>query len=71
MKLQGDVDHGESCFGPFGVVLVLVQDRYMVCAKLPQAQESFWTKHMKLLDDETQVDARFSPSRDSANVDAR
>jgi hypothetical protein len=33
MELLGDMHHGESCFGVFGVVLVSVQDRCMVCAK--------------------------------------
>jgi hypothetical protein len=33
MKLLGDVGHVESCFGPFGIVSVSVQDRCMVCGK--------------------------------------
>jgi hypothetical protein len=33
MELLGDVRHGESCFGVFGVVLVSLQDWCMVCAK--------------------------------------
>ena len=33
MELLSDVGHVESCFGSIGVVLVLVQDRCMVCAK--------------------------------------
>jgi hypothetical protein len=32
MELLGDIAYLESCFGPFGG-LVLVQDRCMVCAK--------------------------------------
>jgi hypothetical protein len=33
MELLGDVGHGESCFSVFGVVLVSVQDRCVVCTK--------------------------------------
>ena len=33
MELLGDMGHVESCFGLFGIMLVLVQDRCMVCAK--------------------------------------
>jgi hypothetical protein len=33
MELQGDVGLVESHFGPFGDVLVSVQDRCTVCAK--------------------------------------
>jgi hypothetical protein len=32
MEHLGDVGHVESHFGPFGDVLVSVQDRYIVCA---------------------------------------
>ena len=38
---------------------------------VPLAQESFWTHPMVLLGDEAQVEARFSPFEDSANLDAR
>jgi hypothetical protein len=33
MEPLGDVGHRESCFGPFGTVLVSVQDSCTVCAK--------------------------------------
>jgi hypothetical protein len=33
MELLSDVGHVESRFGPFGYIVVLVQDRSMVCAK--------------------------------------
>jgi hypothetical protein len=33
MKLIGDVGHVESCFDPFGDILVSVQDRCTVCTK--------------------------------------
>jgi hypothetical protein len=38
---------------------------------VPQAQKSFWTKPMELLDDEAQVEDRFSPFGDSANLNVR
>ena len=33
MVLVGDEAQAEACFGPFEVVLILTQDRCMVCAK--------------------------------------
>jgi hypothetical protein len=39
MELLGDVGHVESRFGPFGVVLVSVQDRSIVCTKHTVASE--------------------------------
>jgi hypothetical protein len=33
MVLQDDEGHEETHFGPFGDVLILTQDRCMVCAK--------------------------------------
>ena len=53
------------------IVLVLVQDRCTVCAKHTMAQKSFWTHQMVLLGDEGQVEARFGPFADSANLDSR
>jgi hypothetical protein len=53
------------------IVLVSVQDRCTVCAKHTSAHKSFWTHPMILLGDEAQVEARFSPFGDSANLDAR
>jgi hypothetical protein len=38
---------------------------------ISQAQKSFWTHPMVLLGDEAQVEARFRPFKDSANLDAR
>ena len=37
---------------------------------VPLAQKSFWTHPMVLLRDEAQVEARFGPLGDSANLDA-
>jgi hypothetical protein len=52
-------------------VLVSVQDRCMVCVKRTMGLESFWMPAMVLLGDKAQVEARFSPYGDSANLDTR
>jgi hypothetical protein len=49
-------------------VLVSVQDRCMVCAKRTIGSKSFRTHQMVSLGDEAQVDARFIPFGDSANL---
>jgi hypothetical protein len=38
---------------------------------IPQTQKSFWTQSMVLLGDEAQVENRFRPFKDSANLDTR
>jgi hypothetical protein len=52
-------------------LLVLVEDRCTVYAKLTIGSESFRTLAMVLLGDEAQVQAGLSPFGDSANLDAR
>jgi hypothetical protein len=39
MELLSDVGHVESYFGPLEIVLVLVQDSCMVCAKHTMGSE--------------------------------
>jgi hypothetical protein len=53
------------------IVLILTQVGAPFAMKVPQAQKLFWTHPMVLLGDEAQVEARFSLSRDSANLDER
>ena len=53
------------------IVLVSVQDRCMVCARRTIGSEMFWTHAKVPLGDEAQVEARFGPFKDSANVVAR
>ena len=53
------------------IVLVSVQDRCAVCAKRNIGLDSVINAPMVLLGDEAQVEARFSPFGDSANLDAR
>ena len=71
MKLLGDVGLVESCFGRLEIVLVSVQDRCMVCAKPTIGLDIIFNALMVLLGDEAQVEARFSPCGESANLDAR
>ena len=53
------------------IVLVSVQDRCTVCAKHTIGLDIVSNAPMVLLGDEAQLEARFSPCGDSANVDAR
>jgi hypothetical protein len=50
---------------------VSLQDRCTVCAKCTIGLELFWTLTKVLLGDKAQVEARFTPFGDSANLDAR
>jgi hypothetical protein len=52
-------------------MLILMQDRCTVAPNVPQARKSFWTHPMVLQGYEAQVEARFRPFKDSANLDAR
>ena len=54
-----------------GMVLVLVQDRCMVCTKHTIGPETVLDAPMVLLCDEAQVQARFSLFRDSTSLYAR
>ena len=53
------------------IVLVLVQDRCMVCAKRTIGLETFWTHLMELLGDVGHVESRFSSFGDSVCMGAR
>ena len=61
----------ETCFAPLEIVLVSVHYRCMVCDKRTKGLDIVFNPPMVLLDDEAQVEARFSPCGDSANLDAR
>ena len=52
------------------MVLVSVQDRCMVCAKRTIGSETILDAPLVLLGDEVQVQARFGPFGDSANLDS-
>ena len=51
------------------IVLVSMQDR--LAPNVPSSEISFWTHPMVPLGDEAQVEGRFGPFADSANLDAR
>jgi hypothetical protein len=70
MELQGDVGHVESCFGPFGDILVSVQDRCTVCTKRTVGSEIILDAPDSTPRHEAQLEARFGPFGDSANLDA-
>jgi hypothetical protein len=53
------------------IVLVSVQGRCTVCAKCTIGLEIILDSPKILLGDDAQVEAQFSPFRDSANLDAR
>jgi hypothetical protein len=53
------------------IILVSVQDRCTICAKHTVASEIILDATMLLQGNEAQVEARFSPFGDSANLDAR
>ena len=53
------------------IVLVSVQDWCTVCAKRTLGLDFVFNAPMVLLGYEAQVEARFSPYRNSANLDAR
>ena len=71
MELLGDTGHVKSCFGSFGMVLVSVQDRCMVCIKRTLGSETVLDAPMVLLGDEAQVQSRFGLFRDSTCLDVR
>ena len=53
------------------IVLVSFQERCTLCAKRTIGLDIVFNTSMELLGDEAQVEARFSPCGDSANLDAR
>jgi hypothetical protein len=61
----------ESRFGPFGDSVSVGARCAQFARNVPWAQKSFWTHPMILHGDEAQVEARFSPVGDSANLDIR
>ena len=71
MELLGDVGHEEHHFDHLEIVLVLVQDRCMVCTRRTIGSKFVLDAPGILLGDEGQVEAHFGPYGDSANVDAR
>ena len=71
MKLLGDVCHVESRSVHLEMVLVLVQDRCTVCAKRTIGSYIVLVAPDGTPRDEAQLEGRFGPFGDSANLDAR
>jgi hypothetical protein len=71
MVLQGDEAQVEACFGPFGEVLILTQDRCMVCAERTTGSELFLTQPKELLGDVGHQKSHFSPLGDDVRLGAR
>ena len=53
------------------IVLVLVHDRCTVCTKRTIGLDIVFNAPMGLLGDEAQLEARFGPFEDNANLNAR
>ena len=53
------------------IVVILTQDSCMVCSERAIGSQIIWTHLVVPLGDEAQVEARFGPFGDSANLDAR
>jgi hypothetical protein len=66
MELLYDVGLVESHFDPFGCKIGA-----WFAPNVPEAKKSFWTNPMVSLGDVAQLEARFGPFGDSANLDAR
>ena len=71
MKLLSDVGMRNLVSIRLEIVIVLVQDRCTVCARRTIGSKIFRTQPTLLLGDEGQVEARFGPFGESANLDAR
>ena len=70
MVLLGDVDHVESRSVHLEMVLVLVQDSCMVCAKCTIGSETVLDASMELPRDVGHVESRFDPFGDGVSVSA-
>jgi hypothetical protein len=71
MELLGDVVHVESHFGLFGDSASVVQDRWTVCTKWTIDLEIILQAPDGIQGNEAEVEAWFSPFRDSSKLDAR
>ena len=64
LKWKHDLFHLE-------IVLILMQDRYMVYGERTICLKSFWTHPIELLGDVGHVESDFGPFGDSVSVGAR
>jgi hypothetical protein len=61
MVLLGHMTQLEAHFGPMEIVLILMQDRCMVCAKRTIGLEIILDTQMELLRDVGHVESHFGP----------
>jgi hypothetical protein len=52
------------------IVLILAQDRCMICTECTIGLKPFWRHRMELVGDVGQVESHFGPFGDSVNVGA-
>ena len=67
----GDEAQVEARFGLSDILLILTQDRCMVCAERTIGSESFWLHPMELLSDVGHVESHFGLFRDGVSICAR
>jgi hypothetical protein len=53
------------------IVLILTQDRCMVCTEHTTCSKLFWTHPMELLDDVGHVESCYDPFEDSVSIGGR
>jgi hypothetical protein len=53
------------------IVLILMQDRSLVCANVPYSRKSFWTDPNEHLGDVGHVESYFGPFGDIVSIGAR
>ena len=58
MELLGDVGHVESCSVHLEMVLVLLEDQCLVCAKSTIGSDIIWAHQMDILGDVGHVESR-------------
>jgi hypothetical protein len=71
MVLLSNVGLVELCSVRLEIVLILTQDRCMVCTKRTLVSQIVWDAPDVLVSDMGRVESHFSPFRDSATLDAR
>jgi hypothetical protein len=69
--LLGDKAEVGARFSPFGDMLIMTQDRCIVCGRHTIGLEIILDAPDVLIGDEAQVEAHFGLFGDSANLDAR
>jgi hypothetical protein len=71
MVLLGDEAQVEAHMVRLEIVLILMQDRCMICIEHTIGSKSFWMHPMELLVDTGQVESRIGSFGDSFSVSVR